>query len=94
LKVDPIPVTWHSIRGIPSEYHPEIISALLKDVDLDSCTMSTTNCYSYGKQVARGARLALILEEVNYVYLILAIRRFLKDGVVSLVLTKLDPDGV
>ena len=66
MKFDPIPIAWHSVGGIPSEFHPEILSALAKDVgDLDSSAISTTNCYSYGKQVATGGRLALITEKVD-----------------------------
>lgn len=94
LKVDPVPITWHSIREVPSEFHPEIISALLKDVDaLDSTAISTTNCYSYGKQVSRAARLALIAEEMNCPDVIPAIQKFLKDSIEPWLLGKFEGNG-
>ncbi|KAJ1421492.1 Endo-1 [Sesbania bispinosa] len=32
LETDPVPVTWHSTRGIKEESYAEIVSALSKDV--------------------------------------------------------------
>ncbi|KAL7190681.1 hypothetical protein ACSBR2_022872 [Camellia fascicularis] len=82
LKTDPVSVTWHSIRGVKEESYPEIIDALRRDVDaLNSRTISTTSSYFYGKLIARAARLALIAEEVCYVEVIPAIRKFLKDTI-------------
>ncbi|CAN1845508.1 hypothetical protein LINPERHAP1_LOCUS37866, partial [Linum perenne] len=53
LKSDPISVT-------------EIVDALCKDVDgLNASAITTTSSYFYGKLIARGARLALIAEEVG-----------------------------
>ncbi|CAN1120807.1 hypothetical protein LINPERPRIM_LOCUS950 [Linum perenne] len=53
LKSDPIFVT-------------EIVDALCKHVDgLNASAIATTSSYFYGKLIARGARLALIAEEVG-----------------------------
>lgn len=38
LKSDPIPVTWHSIRGVKERSREELISALIKDVEALSTT--------------------------------------------------------
>ncbi|KAF3443939.1 hypothetical protein FNV43_RR13629 [Rhamnella rubrinervis] len=82
LKPDPVSVTWHSIRGIKEESHPEIISALSKDVEaLNSTSLNTNSSYFYGKLVGRAARLALIAEEVSYLKVIPAIEKFLKDTI-------------
>lgn len=80
LKLDPISVTWHSLRGIREEAYPEILTALRADVDaLDLDTKSlTTSSYFYGKLVARAARFALIAEEVCFPDVIPKIRKFLK----------------
>ncbi|MCI19199.1 endo-13(4)-beta-glucanase 1-like, partial [Trifolium medium] len=56
LKTDPISVTWHSTNGVKKEYHEEIVSALVKDVeDLNSSAITTTLSYFYGKLIARAA---------------------------------------
>ncbi|KAL7605341.1 hypothetical protein Lser_V15G20443 [Lactuca serriola] len=82
LKTDPVSVTWHSIKGIKEENYPEIIDALVKDVDgLDSSSISTTSSYFYGKLVARAARLALIAEEVTYIEVLPRIQKYLKDTI-------------
>ncbi|KAL8161095.1 hypothetical protein V2J09_012584 [Rumex salicifolius] len=82
MKVDPVSVTWHSIRGISEDDFPEIVSALSNDVaGLDSSAISTTSSYFYGKLIARAARLALIAEEVCYVDAIPPIRKFLKETI-------------
>ncbi|KAI9186069.1 hypothetical protein LWI28_013448 [Acer negundo] len=75
-------MTWHSIRGIKEEAYDEIVSALRKDVEaLNSSAISTTSSYVYGKLIARAARLALIAEEVRFLDVIPAIRKFLKDTI-------------
>ncbi|XP_021755427.1 endo-1,3(4)-beta-glucanase 1-like [Chenopodium quinoa] len=82
LRVDNIPISWHSIRGIPEESYPEIVTALWKDVGaLGSNPISTTNVYYYSMQVSRAARLALIAEEVNCLEVIPGIRKFLRDSI-------------
>ncbi|GMY24737.1 primary septum endo-1,3(4)-beta-glucanase-like [Fagus crenata] len=82
MKLEPIPVTWHSIDGIRKEHFPEIVSALRKDVDaLRSTKISTPSSYFYGKSVARAARLALIAEEVGYPKAIPAVAKFLKNAI-------------
>ncbi|KAJ4833261.1 hypothetical protein Tsubulata_005095 [Turnera subulata] len=82
LKSDPVSVTWHSIHGIKEESYDEIVSALVKDVQgLNPSTITTTSSYFFGKLVARAARLALIAEEVCYLDVIPAIRKFLKDTI-------------
>ncbi|KAI8030781.1 hypothetical protein LOK49_LG01G03570 [Camellia lanceoleosa] len=66
LKSSPVSVTWHSIEGINEESYPEIVAVLIKDVEaLNPATTSTTSSssYSYGKQIARAARLALLLKK-------------------------------
>uniref|UniRef100_A0A2P2NYQ6 glucan endo-1,3-beta-D-glucosidase n=1 Tax=Rhizophora mucronata TaxID=61149 RepID=A0A2P2NYQ6_RHIMU len=82
LKLDPISVTWHSIKGIKEESWAEIVSALCKDVeDLNPSAITTTSSYFYGKLIARAARLALIAEEVCFLEVIPAIKKFLKDTI-------------
>ncbi|KAE8648959.1 probable endo-1,3(4)-beta-glucanase ARB_01444 [Cucumis sativus] len=82
LKPDPVYLTWHSINGVGEEFHSEIISALVKDVEgLKSSPITTTSSYFYGKSIARAARLALIAEEVNYLQVIPEVRKFLKGAI-------------
>ncbi|XVF20512.1 hypothetical protein REPUB_Repub12eG0006800 [Reevesia pubescens] len=82
LKPHQVSVTWHSIKGVKEESYPEIVTALSKDVEaLDSSAITTTSSYFYGKLIARAARLALIAEEVSFLDVIPAIRKFLKDAV-------------
>ncbi|CAL1409841.1 unnamed protein product [Linum trigynum] len=82
LKSDPVSVTWHSIKGIKDDSYNEIVDALRKDVDgLNSSAITTTSSYFYGKLVARGARLALISEEVGFPDVIPAVRKFLKETI-------------
>ncbi|KAG4123625.1 hypothetical protein ERO13_D11G338033v2 [Gossypium hirsutum] len=52
------------------------------DVDaLDSSAITTKSVYFYSKLIARAARLALIAEEVCFLDVIPAIRKFLKDTI-------------
>ncbi|CAN1247259.1 Probable endo-1,3(4)-beta-glucanase ARB_01444 [Linum grandiflorum] len=83
LKSDPISVTWHSIKGIRDDSYNEIVDALCKDVDglNASAIAATTSSYFYGKLVARGARLALIAEEVGFPDVIPTVRKFLKEAI-------------
>ncbi|KAL5739522.1 hypothetical protein ACOSQ2_028702 [Xanthoceras sorbifolium] len=82
LKPPTVSITWHSIRGIKEESYDEIVSALIKDVEvLDSSAITTQSSYFYGKLIARAARLALIAEEVSFLDVIPTIRKFLKDTI-------------
>lgn len=82
LKPPSVSVTWHSIKGVREESYDEIVSALSKDVEaLNSTPITTTSSYFYGKLIARAARLALIAEEVCFLDVIPAIRKFLKDTI-------------
>lgn len=82
LKLDPVSITWNSIKGVKEEAFPEIVSALCRDVeDLNSSNISTTSSYFYGKLIARAARLALIAEEVCFLDVIPVIRKFLKNTI-------------
>ncbi|XP_058773255.1 uncharacterized protein LOC131647373 [Vicia villosa] len=84
LKTDPVNITWHSPNGVKKEYHKEIVSALLKDVeDLNSSAITVKSSYSYGKLIARAARLALIAEEVFFFDMIpkVKIKKFLKETI-------------
>ncbi|XP_062152032.1 glucan endo-1,3-beta-D-glucosidase ARB_01444-like, partial [Alnus glutinosa] len=81
LKPAPVPVNWHSIRGIKEESYAEIIDALSADVDALNSTIATNSSYFYGKLIARAARLALIAEEVDFFEVIPKIRKFLKDTI-------------
>ncbi|XP_050134235.1 probable endo-1,3(4)-beta-glucanase ARB_01444 [Malus sylvestris] len=82
LKPDPVSITWHSSQGVREHSYEEIVSALVKDVgDLNSSGIATTSSYFYGKLIARAARLALIAEEVAYLDVIPAIRKFLKETI-------------
>ncbi|KAF3443938.1 hypothetical protein FNV43_RR13628 [Rhamnella rubrinervis] len=82
LKPNPVSVTWHSIRGIKEEAFDGIVSALRKDVEaLNSTPITTTSSYFYGKLIARAARFALIAEEVSFLEVIPAIKKFLKDTI-------------
>ncbi|CAN4079560.1 unnamed protein product [Withania somnifera] len=80
LEAESIPVSWHSAKGLKRKSTPEIIRALGKDVKtLNASNISTTSSYFYGKLIARGARLALIAEEVSYPKIIPVVVQFLKD---------------
>ncbi|KAI3669903.1 hypothetical protein L6452_41373 [Arctium lappa] len=82
LKTDPVSVTWHSIKGIKQESFPEIIDAIVKDVDgLDSTSISTKSSYFFGKLMARAARLALIAEEIGYLDAIPKVEKYLKETI-------------
>ncbi|XWS46437.1 hypothetical protein CRYUN_Cryun14cG0066600 [Craigia yunnanensis] len=82
LKPHQVSVTWHSIKGVKEESYPEIVTALFKDVEaLNSSAITTTSSYFYGKLIARAARLVLIAEEVCFLVVIPAIRKFLKDTI-------------
>ncbi|KAK9924767.1 hypothetical protein M0R45_033118 [Rubus argutus] len=80
LRSDPVSVTWHSTKGIKQDSYSEIISALTKDVEaLAAAPITTTSSYFYGKLIARAARLALIAEEVGFLDVIPAIKKYLRD---------------
>ncbi|XP_071705967.1 glucan endo-1,3-beta-D-glucosidase-like [Rutidosis leptorrhynchoides] len=82
LKTDPIPVTWYSIKGVEKQSYPQIIKALVQDVNgLNASNISTTSSYFFGKLVARGARMALIAEEIGYPNVIPKIKTFLKGTI-------------
>ncbi|KAK7295455.1 hypothetical protein RJT34_18364 [Clitoria ternatea] len=82
LQIDPVPVTWHSVKGIKQESYEEIVSALSEDVkQLNSSVMTTSSSYFYGKHVARAARFALIAEEVSFPEVIPTIVEFLKETI-------------
>ncbi|XP_021847075.2 glucan endo-1,3-beta-D-glucosidase 1-like [Spinacia oleracea] len=82
LRVDHVPISWHSKRGISEENYPEIASAIWKDVgELYSKPISTTHSYHYAMQIYRVARLGLIAEEINCMDVIPAIREFLKGSI-------------
>ncbi|TYJ12544.1 hypothetical protein E1A91_A11G359300v1 [Gossypium mustelinum] len=82
LKPHQVLVTWHSIKGVNEESYAEIVTSLAMDVDaLDSSAITTKSVYFYGKLIARAARLALIAEEVCFLDVIPAIRKFLKDTI-------------
>ncbi|CAJ2665942.1 unnamed protein product [Trifolium pratense] len=82
LKIDPVSVTWHSSNGVKKEYHKEIVSALLKDVEkLNSSEITKTLSYYDGALIARAARLALIAEEVGFLDVIPKVGKFLKDTI-------------
>ncbi|KAK7295461.1 hypothetical protein RJT34_18370 [Clitoria ternatea] len=82
LQTDPVPVTWHSVKGIKEESYNEIVSALYKDVkELNSSAIATNSSYFYGKLVGRAARLALIAEEVSFPKVIPKVREFLKETI-------------
>ncbi|CAI9103142.1 OLC1v1001586C1 [Oldenlandia corymbosa var. corymbosa] len=82
LKTDPIPLSWHSIKGVEKKSQAEIVAALTKDVkDLSKTPIGTNSSYFYGKAIARAARLALIAEEVSYLKVIPAIKKFLKRSI-------------
>ncbi|KAL4322812.1 hypothetical protein AHAS_Ahas14G0247900 [Arachis hypogaea] len=82
LETDPVPVNWHSNRGLKEESYDEIKSALSKDVeDLDSSAITTTSTYFYGKLIARAARLALIGEEVGFLGVVAKVKKFLSETI-------------
>ncbi|XP_021762999.1 uncharacterized protein LOC110727726 [Chenopodium quinoa] len=56
IRVNNVPISWHSNRGISEENYPEIVSALWKYGGLNSSPISTTHSYHYAMQVARIAR--------------------------------------
>jgi len=69
LKTDLVNVTWHSIRGVREESHNEVVSALIKDVKgLNSSAITTTSSYFYGKLIVRTTRLAMMVEELCFLY--------------------------
>ncbi|PWA99423.1 Glycoside hydrolase, family 81 [Artemisia annua] len=82
LKTDPVPITWHSIKGVREKAYPQIVRALVQDVkDLNARTIETNSSYFFGKLVARAARLALIAEEVDYPNVIPKIKKYLKETI-------------
>ncbi|CAN7034977.1 hypothetical protein Bca4012_046106 [Brassica carinata] len=94
LRPDPVSVTWHSIKGVDEDRREEIISALVKDVNaLDSSAPVTSSSYFYAKLIARAARLALIAEEVCYLDVIPAIRKYLKSMIEPWLDGTFEPNG-
>ncbi|KAL8211024.1 hypothetical protein R6Q57_005461 [Mikania cordata] len=82
LNPDPVSITWHSIKGVRPESYPQIIEALVQDVEgLDSSSIQTTSSYFFGKLVARAARFALIAEEIGYLDVIPKIIKYLKETI-------------
>ncbi|KAL4577356.1 hypothetical protein LXL04_013465 [Taraxacum kok-saghyz] len=82
LETDPVSISWHSIKGVKQESYPQIIDALVQDVEgLNSTALDTSSSYFFGKLVARAARLALIAEEVSYPRVIPKIRKYLTDTI-------------
>ncbi|PPS09614.1 hypothetical protein GOBAR_AA11055 [Gossypium barbadense] len=70
------------IIWVNEESYAEIVTSLAMDVDaLDSSAITTKSVYFYGKLIARAARLDLIAEEVCFLDVIPAIRKFLKDTI-------------
>ncbi|KAE8708041.1 unconventional myosin-XVIIIa-like [Hibiscus syriacus] len=76
---------WGDLLMLAHSLHLDILAGDfcdVKDVEaLDTSAISTTSSYFYGKLIARAARLALIAEEVSYIDVIPAIRKFLKDTI-------------
>ncbi|XP_028063893.1 probable endo-1,3(4)-beta-glucanase ARB_01444 [Camellia sinensis] len=75
---------WKVMKGDVVNFVKEFQNnnSVRRGVDaLNSRTISTTSSYFYGKLIARAARLALIAEEVCYVEVIPAIRKFLKGTI-------------
>ncbi|KAI3931037.1 hypothetical protein MKW92_027953 [Papaver armeniacum] len=94
LKTNPIPVSWHSIRGVDNEAIPELVSALITDVEgLNSKAITTDSSYFYGKLIARAARLALIAEEICLLHVIPEVVEFLKDSTEPWLDGKFDGNG-
>ncbi|MED6125785.1 hypothetical protein PIB30_071974 [Stylosanthes scabra] len=81
LKADHVPIIWHSIRGAKEESFDEIKSALSKDVNGLCSSEITISVYDYAKSIARAARLALIAEEVGFLEVIPAVKKFLHEAI-------------
>ncbi|QCE12657.1 endo-1 [Vigna unguiculata] len=81
LEMNPIPVTWHSNKGVGKESYNEIVSALSKDVQTLNSPISTPSSYAIGKLIGRAARLALIAEEVSFPNVVPTIKEFLKRNI-------------
>ncbi|KAL5551611.1 hypothetical protein UlMin_001787 [Ulmus minor] len=82
LKVDPLLLSWYSLKGIREESHQEIGAALAKDVkDLSSIEIKNKSLYAYGKLITKAARLALIAEELSRDEFVQDIKKFLKEKI-------------
>ncbi|WVZ07734.1 hypothetical protein V8G54_021080 [Vigna mungo] len=81
LQMNPIPVTWHSNKGLEKASYQEIVSVLSKDVQSLNSPIATASSYAYGKLIGRAARLALIAEEVSFPNVIPTIKEFLKKNI-------------
>ncbi|GAU45607.1 hypothetical protein TSUD_285760 [Trifolium subterraneum] len=57
LKTDPISITWYSTKGVKEKHNERIVSSLYKDVEgLNSSSIKSTSCHTFGKLIARAAR--------------------------------------
>ncbi|CAL5186115.1 unnamed protein product [Lathyrus oleraceus] len=84
LKTDHLSVSWYSTKGVKEKHHEEIVSSLFKDVEgLSSSSIKITSCLSFGKLIARAARLAVIAEEVFFYDVIpkVKVKQFLKETI-------------
>ncbi|CAK8533286.1 unnamed protein product [Lathyrus sativus] len=84
LKTDPVSINWYSTKGVNEKHHEEIVSSLFKEVEgLNSSSIKTTSCHTFGKLIARAARLALIAEEVFFYDVIpkVKVKQFLKETI-------------
>ncbi|WJX65838.1 endo-1,3(4)-beta-glucanase [Trifolium repens] len=84
LKTDPVSITWYSTKGVKEKHNEKIVSSLYKDVeDLNSSSIKSTSCHTFGKLIARAARLALIAEEVCFYDVIpkAKVMKFLKETI-------------
>ncbi|KAI3909116.1 hypothetical protein MKW92_044811 [Papaver armeniacum] len=94
LKTNHIPVSWHSIRGVDNEAIPELVYALITDVEgLNSKATTTDSSYFYGKLIAIAVRLALIAEEICLLHVIPEVVEFLKDSTEPWLDGKFDGNG-
>ncbi|WJX72882.1 endo-1,3(4)-beta-glucanase [Trifolium repens] len=84
LKTDPVSITWYSKKGVKEKHNEKIVSSLYKDVEgLNSSSIKSTSCHTFGKLIARAARLALIAEEVCFYDVIpkAKVMNFLKETI-------------
>ncbi|KAI3871891.1 hypothetical protein MKX03_012927 [Papaver bracteatum] len=71
LKTNPIPISWHSIRGVDNEAIQELVSSLITDVEgLNSKSITNDSSYFYDKLISRASRLALIAEQICLLHVI------------------------
>ncbi|PNY05362.1 endo-1,3(4)-beta-glucanase 2-like protein [Trifolium pratense] len=84
LKTHPVSITWYSTKGVKEKDNEKIVSSLYKDVEcLNSSSIKSTSCHTFGKLIARAARLALIAEEVCFydVFPKAKVKKFLKETI-------------